>query len=139
MVAKRRAAVGVDDQLHARLRGATPSKKVRDDLLARHTVDEVYGEPPAAGEKLSADHIVSVKEITNMEGFNKLTYRQQLEVLNFPENFMAMHKSVNSSKGARSWTTWDGMVSDKRFPKVKPEVRQSQDDPARGRHPYQTP
>ncbi|WP_019637142.1 hypothetical protein [Paenibacillus fonticola] len=37
-------------------------------------------------KRLEPDHIVSMDNITRMEGFGKLTERQQLEILNNSEN-----------------------------------------------------
>ena len=41
-------------------------------------------------EKLEADHIVSMKEITDMEGFDLLPREQQIEVLNMDVNFVGL-------------------------------------------------
>ena len=52
---------------------------------------------------LQADHIVSMDKITRMEGFDKLTFEQQLEILNNPENFVGLSVMLNGliiKKGA---------------------------------------
>jgi Ran GTPase-activating protein (RanGAP) involved in mRNA processing and transport len=49
-----------------------------------------------------------MKEITEMEGFNRLTEAQQIEVLNLEDNFMGLGKSTNASKGLHNWTDWKG-------------------------------
>lgn len=41
-----------------------------------------------------------------MEGFEKLTYKQQLEVLNNPDNFIGMSEAANKSKGSKSFSEW---------------------------------
>jgi hypothetical protein len=41
-----------------------------------------------------------------MEGFEKLTRRQQLAILNNPDNFIGLSASANASKGARSFSEW---------------------------------
>ncbi|WP_082181039.1 hypothetical protein [Bacillus wiedmannii] len=44
--------------------------------------------------------------ITNMDGFGNLTEKQQLEVLNKPENFTGLSKSANTSKQSKSYEEW---------------------------------
>ncbi|SME72281.1 hypothetical protein BACERE00198_03986 [Bacillus cereus] len=55
---------------------------------------------------LEADHIVSMDRIANMDGFGNLTEKQQLEVLNNPENFTGLSKSANTSKQSKSYEEW---------------------------------
>lgn len=55
---------------------------------------------------MQADHIVSMDKITKMEGSEKLTYKQQLEVLNNPDNFIGMSGAANKSKGSKSFSEW---------------------------------
>ena len=55
---------------------------------------------------LQADHIVSMDKITRMEGFDKLTFEQQLEILNNPENFVGLSEAANTSKGNKSYAEW---------------------------------
>ena len=50
---------------------------------------------------LEADHIVPMKKITCMDNFEKLTYEEQLEVLNYKDNFIGLSKSANTSKGSK--------------------------------------
>ena len=52
-------------------------------------------------KRLEADHIVSMDRITRMDGFEKLTREQQLEVLNYEDNFVGLSKSANASKGPK--------------------------------------
>ncbi|WP_460288708.1 hypothetical protein [Clostridium sp. CTA-7] len=44
--------------------------------------------------------------ITRMDGFEKLTKEQQLQVLNNPENFTGLSEAANKSKGAKSYSEW---------------------------------
>jgi hypothetical protein len=67
-------------------------------------IDPVYGYHV---RRLEADHIVSVKSITEMPYFDKIGQGYQLEVLNMQENFMGLGKSTNTSMGAKSWSEWD--------------------------------
>ena len=57
-------------------------------------------------KRLEADHIVSMDRITRMDGFEKLTIVQQLEVLNYEDNFVGLSKSANASKGAKTYEDW---------------------------------
>nr|WP_255299598.1 hypothetical protein [Bacillus wiedmannii] len=49
---------------------------------------------------------MSIDRITNMDGFGNLTEKQQLEVLNNPENFTGLSKSANTSKQSKSYEEW---------------------------------
>lgn len=103
--AEKRASKGITPELYDRLRSGSPSSKIRKKFNTAK-VDAVYGTPIEGTPH--ADHIVSMNEITQMEGFSRLTEKQQLEVLNLVENFMALDGKVNSSKGDRSFSEWKG-------------------------------
>lgn len=88
------------------LRKRTPNDRVRKNVNTDvPKVDPVYGYEV---EKLEADHVVSMKEITEMDGFDTLPREQQIEVLNMDENFVGLGKPTNASKGAKDWSTWPG-------------------------------
>jgi hypothetical protein len=100
------------------LRKKTPSKEVRDSVNPDGPkIDPVY---KYYVERLEADHIVSMKEITEMPGFDKLTKTQQIEVLNLRDNFLGLGKATNTSKGAKTWADWAGH---KRLGEIPAEVR----------------
>lgn len=44
---------------------------------------------------------MSLKEITEQPGFDKLSLSDQIEVANTPENFIGLGKRTNTSKGAK--------------------------------------
>lgn len=105
---REREARGITTEHYDYLRGRTPSSEIREKFApdsAKGQPDPVYGK---AMKEPSADHIVSMKEITQMEGFSRLTTEQQAKILNDPENFMVMEKSVNSSKQDKTWSEWEG-------------------------------
>ncbi|MDD9149075.1 hypothetical protein OYT88_10980 [Sporolactobacillus sp. CQH2019] len=54
-------------------------------------------------KKLEPDHIVSMDKISRMEGFDRLTEKQQLEVLNNPKNFIGLSRTANGSKQDKSY------------------------------------
>lgn len=61
-------------------------------------------------------------KITRMDGFGKLTREQQLELLNYKDNFVGLSWSANASKGAKSYADWsiykkDGIPIVKEFRK----------------------
>ena len=72
---------------------------------------------------LEADHIVPMDKITRMDGFGKLTFDQQVKVLNNPENFVGLSKTANTSKGSKSFEEWT-MYKKENIP-VDPAFRQS--------------
>lgn len=41
-----------------------------------------------------------------MEGFEKLTLKQKLDVLNYEENFIGLSKTANTSKCSNSYSEW---------------------------------
>ncbi len=59
-------------------------------------------------ETMAVDHIVPVKSIQKMPGFNKLTIKQQIAIIQDQVgigNFQPLTKSLNSSKGSKSFDT----------------------------------
>lgn len=41
-----------------------------------------------------------------MENFEKLTYEQQLEIVNYKENFDGLSRSANASKNNKTYEEW---------------------------------
>jgi vacuolar-type H+-ATPase subunit H len=111
------------DQNYELLRRGSPSPEIREKFNPPgEKFDPVYGHKV---DSLSADHIVSLKEITQMPGFDELSLADQLAVANFEDNFMGMDPDVNSSKGARTYDgtgagIWEGHPE---FGPVPPEFR----------------
>ncbi|WP_439443251.1 hypothetical protein ACSMFR_12685 [Listeria aquatica] len=100
------AKKGISSSEYKDLRKKTPSKEIRKSINPEGPkVDPVYGYEV---ERFEADHIVSMKEITEMEGFNALSKTDQIEILNLKENFTGLGKRTNASKGAHSWADWKG-------------------------------
>jgi RHS repeat-associated protein len=103
---------------YARLRRQTPNTAMRKLVNPEGPkVDPVYRYPV---DRLEADHIVSMKEITQMPGFAELSPVAQREVLNLRENMLGLGKPTNASKGAHTWESWAGHS---RLGPVPPEVR----------------
>ena len=103
----------------------TPSRNIQK--MVNKNKRELIGKPdPALPGKsikgtLQADHIVSMDRISRMDGFEKLTREQKLEVLNNPENFIGLSETANKSKGSKTYFEWT--VYKKENIKVDPDFR----------------
>jgi hypothetical protein len=53
-----------------------------------------------------ADHVVPMRKITEMQGFDKLSTKSQMEVLNYKPNFATLSEMTNTSKGTRAYNQW---------------------------------
>ena len=88
------------------LRKVSPSKEIRDAVNKDgKKVDPIYGYEV---DRLEADHIMPLKEITEQPGFDKLSFQDQKDIANLQENFMGLGKSTNASKGSKSVSEWGG-------------------------------
>lgn len=98
----------ISDETYNKLRKKTPTEEMRDRV--NEGVEIPMSDPVLPGKtittRLEADHIVSMDKITRMDGFERLTYEQQLEVLNNPENFAGLSKTANTSKGSKTFEEW---------------------------------
>lgn len=92
--------------LYDRLRAAAPSEAAKQRALKGITTDQV-GPLKIASGPLEVDHIVSVREIADMDGFADLLWIDQKAIVDMKENLIPMNKFANSSKGKRSWKSWD--------------------------------
>lgn len=98
---------GISKEEYKSLRKKTPSQEIRNHVnnIDGEKFDPIYG---YRVETLEADHIVSMKEITEMDGFSSLSDVDKIEVLNLEDNFMGLGKPTNSSKRAKTWSEWQG-------------------------------
>jgi hypothetical protein len=79
---------GITKDEYKNLRKKTPSNDIRKMVNPDGPkVDPVYGYKV---DKFEADHIVSMKEITEMDGFNRLTREQQIEILNLKDILLVL-------------------------------------------------
>jgi hypothetical protein len=92
--------------LYDRIRAATPTDAAREAVLKGVSVDQV-GALKGEATTLTVDHIVPVREITEMEGFSKLSWEDQKAVVDMRENLVAMDGAANSSKGDLNWKNWN--------------------------------
>jgi hypothetical protein len=106
--------------LYDKIRAATPSGKATELVLKRALgLDQYSGKP---SPRLTVDHLVPVKDIVNMEGFDKLTWEQQKSVVDMADNLVAMDGPANSSKGSRSWSEWTQWSDYYTDPKIKNDM-----------------
>lgn len=56
-----------------------------------------------------------------MDGFEKLSFEQQVTVLNYRENFIGLSKVANTSKGSKTYEEW--ILYKKGSIEVDPEFR----------------
>jgi hypothetical protein len=56
--------------------------------------------------ELHVDHVVSVNEIFEMEGFGRLSIDDQSQILDMPENLRFLEESLNESKKDASLIRW---------------------------------
>ncbi|WP_139303555.1 MULTISPECIES: hypothetical protein [unclassified Bacillus cereus group] len=100
----------ISKELYDELRDGTPTAKLREKV--NEGIEDKIGTPDPAlpgkyiTDRLQADHIVSMKNMANMENFDKLTKEQQLKVLNNEENFLGLSEAANKSKGSKSYSDW---------------------------------
>lgn len=115
----------VSPERYKALRAKTPSREMQRKVNEGVTLP--MDDPALPGlqitSRLHADHIVPMKKITEMNGFSRLNFENQVEVLNHPNNFQALSGAANQSKGSKSFTEW------KRYKKgdieVEPNFRNS--------------
>ncbi|WP_327818802.1 DUF1524 domain-containing protein [Bacillus proteolyticus] len=99
----------IDEEYEA-LRKKTPTAKIRKQVNKGYNKKIETEDQALPGEtfisSLEVDHIVSMDKIASMDGFGDLTKKQQLELLNNPENFTGLSKSANTSKQSKSYEKW---------------------------------
>jgi hypothetical protein len=103
---KEKDAAKAELTLYDRIRAAAPSEAAKDRTLKGITVDQV-GPLKTPPTPLQADHIVSVREIADMDGFADLLWKDQKAIVDMKENLIAMDGSANASKGDRTWRSWN--------------------------------
>jgi hypothetical protein len=100
----------------ARAFSYSPASGQEVSVRARKVVEEIPGQPKKlslvdemSGKPIkepSIDHIVPVKAIVEMKGYNKLTTLEQQALLSRADNLRMMEKGANSAKGAKGWAKW---------------------------------
>lgn len=100
-----KAAAQAQLSLYDRIRVTAPSDAAAQRARKGFTVDQVGPllTPPKA---LHVDHIVSIREIVDMDGFADLLWKDQKAIVDMEQNLILMDASANSSKGERTWQSW---------------------------------
>jgi hypothetical protein len=100
-----------------RLRGISPGPLARDRALRNlrlrpqlrkgaEAIDVTNPSVVLNSSEISPDHIYSLKRITEEEGFNRLTPRQQDFIAEMVENYTPLTVAANSSKGDLLMKDW---------------------------------
>jgi hypothetical protein len=90
----------------------TPFQEFRSavdaDLAGRKVTREVgpLKVPSRTPRPTHKDHIVSVREMWDMDGFGELGVHDRVEVANMSENLINMDGVANASKGQQPWRAW---------------------------------
>ena len=90
----------------------TPFQEFRNavdaDLAGRKVTREVgpLKVPSRTPRPTHKDHIVSVREMWDMDGFRELGVDDRVEIANMTENLINMDGVANASKGQQPWRAW---------------------------------
>ena len=90
----------------------TPFQEFRSavdaDLAGRKVTREVgpLKVPSRTPRPTHKDHIVSVREMWDMDGFSELGVDDRVEIANTSENLINMDGVANASKGQQPWRAW---------------------------------
>jgi 5-methylcytosine-specific restriction endonuclease McrA len=94
------------------VRSKTPSPEIRKSINAK--TPKTCSACGNVVVSLAADHIVSLKIISQMPGFACLSQENQAKVANSPDNFVGLCTSCNSSKRDKTWHRWLGIKKHKK-------------------------
>lgn len=87
------------------MRRAFNASTEREDVIKGVTMDRIGG-LKTKPTKPTVDHIVSIKEMSEMDGFAKLTRAERKALAIRKDNLIVMDAAANSSKGERGWAVW---------------------------------
>ena len=93
--------------LYDRMRGSVPSLAAKERALKQPHVEAIAGALKTKPTLKQVDHVVSVREISDMDGFADLPLKDQKEIVNMQENLIGMDGAANASKGDRTWKSWN--------------------------------
>jgi hypothetical protein len=92
--------------LYDRLRAAAPSDAAKERALKGVTTDQI-GPLKTKPTALQAEHIISIREIADMDGVSELPWKDLKGIADMKENLVAMDGAANASKGDRTWRSWN--------------------------------
>jgi hypothetical protein len=96
----------VSEARYQELRGYTASPRARKEVNKRVKRPKLCAVCKQSKRRLSADHIVSLKEITEIPGFACLSDEDQKKIADDTDNMVGMCRSCNSSKQEKQWDDW---------------------------------
>ncbi|MER5427939.1 hypothetical protein [Streptomyces sp. NPDC002588] len=88
-----------------RMRAVFNASRERVGVRSAASVDQV-GPLRTGAQGLAVDHIVSIRRMSRMKGFDKLKAIERDALAVRRDNLVLMDASANSSKGERSWAAW---------------------------------
>ena len=96
-----------DKEIYLRLRRRTPTDDIRNRVINKANNKDAIYDTDIEGTP-EADHIVPMFHIVKMRGFRDLEEDYRVKVLNYRQNFWALDKRVNASKGGKLFGEWKG-------------------------------
>jgi 5-methylcytosine-specific restriction endonuclease McrA len=98
---------GMSGEEYEKVRKKTPSRAIKKSINAGVPKTCVACGLPQAS--LAADHVVPLKIISQMHGFACMSFEDQKQVANDPDNFVGLCTPCNSSKCDKLWARWSGV------------------------------
>ncbi|MGZ8178049.1 hypothetical protein ACXVUM_08950 [Williamsia sp. SKLECPSW1] len=101
------------NKIYQRLRKSSAGRNARRDMLARDGVPLKGDDDPAfSGRTLSrdseADHLIALRRLVQIPGFDELSDQQQDEIANQTENIVPSSPAENRSRGAKTYPEYPG-------------------------------
>ncbi len=98
-------------ELHEKLGAAARNRKEYLDVARLAKGEDKIGKfkVDLTKDHIEPDHLVAIRRITTdpkFRGFEELSWDDQLEIVNMPDNLKAMKGSFNSSKRDLPWGEW---------------------------------
>ena len=98
-------------EYHEKLGAAARNRKeCRDVVRLANGYDKIGNfKVDLTKDHIAPDHIVAIRRITTesqFRGFEMLSWEEQLEIVNMPDNLVAMKGAFNSSKTNLPWRDW---------------------------------
>ena len=92
----------VRQSFYDKLRARSPGS-ARDRIISRAKGRDFVSDAQPFSGALECDHIVPLREIADMPGFEKLDWTEQVAIANYEPNLKAVDADVNNFRQNRSW------------------------------------
>lgn len=113
----RRRIKGTERDYFESLTGAA-SKRDEYSAIKARKVDEVFG---TVGGRMEVEHVYPRSKIFNTPGFEKLHWKDQIEVFNYEPNLRLMSAEINLARSNIEYARWSRSVWS-RFPQITEEA-----------------